>query len=286
ALRTARAPGRRPPAPPPGRWRRAPPWLTLLLAIVRRPGRVTETTRLLRTRQLQQRVEGAWMRIDVGAPIAQPGEARGHRAQREVLGTARLELLPGDRCRDARVWLRTDRIRARDRAILGVLIVVDEDAVALLLPPLAGRQTGRTALHLAREGERRATDLVERPATLEADVHVHAARARGLRPSDEVEVAQDLAHHPGDLDDLGPFDPGHRIEVDAQLVRMLEVIGPHGMRMQLETGEVRHPGERRAVARHHLVRGATRREGDGADLDPRGPARRRPLLVEELPVDA
>src|SRR5262245_36879319 len=121
------------------------------------------------------------MCIDVGVPITQPGEARRHGAQREVLGTARRELLPGDGCRDARVGLRTDRVRTRHRAILGVLIVVDEDAVALLLPPLAGRQTRGTALDLARESERRAPNLVERPATLKADVHVHAARTRGLR---------------------------------------------------------------------------------------------------------
>ena len=53
--------------------------------------------------------------------------------------------------------------------------------------------------------------------------------------------------------DLGPLHARHRIEVDAQLVGMLEVLGAHRVRVQLQAGEVREPGERRGVARHDLL---------------------------------
>src|SRR5437588_10664193 len=108
------------------------------------------------------------MAVDVGVPVADRGEARGHRAQRELLGRALGELVPGDRRRDARVDGRPYRVRARDGAVLRVLVVVDEDAVALLLPPLARRERRCAPLDLAREGQRGTPHLAERPAALDA----------------------------------------------------------------------------------------------------------------------
>ena len=46
--------------------------------------------------------------------------------------------LPVERRRHPRVGLRPHRVGGGDGAVLRVLVVVDEDAVALLLPPLAG----------------------------------------------------------------------------------------------------------------------------------------------------
>ena len=37
----------------------------------------------------------------------------------------------------------------------------------------------------------------------------------------------------------------------------IEVVGAHGMRMQLQAGEVRHPQQRRRVARHDFFRRAS-----------------------------
>ena len=78
----------------------------------------------------------------------------------------------------------------------------------------------------------------------------------------------------------------HRIEVDAQLVRMVEILRADRMRMQLEAREVRHPREVGRVPRNDLVGGAARRKADRDDLDPRRARLRRALLEEELPVDA
>ena len=53
--------------------------------------------------------------------------------------------------------------------------------------------------------------------------------------------------------------PGAGIEVDAQLVGMIEVVGAHGVRVQVDAAEVHDPEELRRVAHDDLVRGAARR---------------------------
>ena len=65
-----------------------------------------------------------------------------------------------------------------------------------------------------------------------------------------------LQHLPGDqrdLDDLPPGDAGHRVEVDPQLVGVVEVLGAHRVRVEVDAAEVDHPGERRGVADDDLV---------------------------------
>ena len=69
-----------------------------------------------------------------------------------------------------------------------------------------------------------------------------------------------LAHDARDLLQLRPLDARHRIEVDAQLVRMIEILGAHRMRVELEAAEVRHPRQRGRVARHDLLRRRGRTE--------------------------
>ena len=66
------------------------------------------------------------------------------------------------------------------------------------------------------------------------------------------------AHPTGGMSAGGkrPLDPRHRIEINAELVRMIEIVGAHRMRVKLEAGEVGHPHERRRVAGHDLLRAA------------------------------
>ena len=68
------------------------------------------------------------------------------------------------------------RIGRRNRAVLRVLVVVDEDAVPLFLPPFAGGQLRRAPLDLARQRQRGAAHLVEAP-------RLRCARSRGCRAS-------------------------------------------------------------------------------------------------------
>ena len=92
-------------------------------------------------------------------------------------------------------------------------------------------------------------------------------------------------HDVRDLLDLRPLDAGHGIEVDAQLVRVIEIVGPHRVRVQLEAREVGHPDERGGVARDETS--AVRPDGKCSDTTSIHSGRDSgALLVEELAADA
>ena len=89
-----------------------------------------------------------------------------------------------------------------------------------------------------------------------------------------------------DLADLRPLDARHRIEIHAQFVGVIEIVGAHRVRMQLQAGEVGHPQQRGGIAWHDLVGAAAGRKAQRHHLDPWRPRFRSALLIEELPVDA
>ena len=84
---------------------------------------------------------------------------------------------------------------------------------------------------------------------------MHAARSRRLRPADDAEVVERGAHHLSDSANLGPVDARHGIQIDAQFVGMIEIVGADGMGMQFQARQIRHPAERRGVARDDFFRG-------------------------------
>ena len=182
---------------------------------------------------------------------------------------------------------RPHGVRGGDRAVLGVLVVVEKHALAFFLPPLARRAPGHAPLDFARQRQRGATHLVERPAPLDAHVDVHAARARGLRPAHQAEVLERRPDHAGDLANLRPLHAGHRIEIDAQLVGMVEVVGANRVRVQFEAGEVGHPHERRRLAAARSLRPCGPTGNFSSTTSSHGGSRlRRALLEEELAADA
>src|SRR5690606_4735600 len=128
--------------------------------------------------------------------------------------------------------------------------------------------------------------LVERPTRLDAHVDVEAALAGRLRPAPKPELVERLPDDASDLPYLRPPDARRRIEIDAQLVRMLEVLGTHGMRMKLEAREIREPDERSRIARHDLFGRSPGREAKLDDVDPVGTLLRGTLLIEECALDA
>jgi len=174
------------------------------------------------------------MEVDVGVAIADAREARGHRAQGELFRPAVVELVQesGAETRPSGLG-RTEYALATVRSF-AFWVVVEEHALPLLLPPVAGGQGGRAPLHLAGQGQRRPADLIEDPAAMDAHDDVDAARTRGLGPAHEAEVGQDLVDDARDLADLRPLHAGHGIEVDTQLVGMVEVVRTHGVRVELE----------------------------------------------------
>ena len=85
-----------------------------------------------------------------------------------------------------------------------------------------------------------------------------------------------------------PGHPGHGIQVHAQLVGVIEILGPDRVRVEVDAAEVADPGEARGVIDDDLVGGPAGREGQGRGPDELGQVLRRPLLEERLargPID-
>jgi len=100
-----------------------------------------------------------------------------YRRDREIAQFALGQLVPGHRRRDASVGHRPHRVRRCDRSILGVLVVVDEDAVALFLPPLARAICGarRSTSRARARAERRTSSKDQRRS--DPNVDMDSARA-------------------------------------------------------------------------------------------------------------
>ena len=141
-----------------------------------------------------------------------------------------------------RVGTRPDRVGRGDRAVAGVLVVVDEDLLAaLLLPPRRRDQVRRPALDLAGEGQRGAADLGERPSAARSAGDVDAAVAGRLRPADVADLVEHLAHDRGDRLGVGEVGARLRVEVDAQLVRLLGVGAAGGPGMEVDACDIAPP---------------------------------------------
>src|SRR5215211_1733361 len=147
---------------------------------VRRPWCDAQALLLVAPREVVQRVERAGVRLDVRRRVAPLGQERGDGLEAQVAGLGVGHVLPAQGGRDARVRRRAHGPAGSHRPISRVLVVVDEHAVALLLPPPARGEVGDAALHLPRERERSPADLSVIPPRLDADVDVDPLRARGL----------------------------------------------------------------------------------------------------------
>src|SRR5438034_2399158 len=124
------------------------------LAVMRRPGCIALPIALVCRHQLEQRLQRVGPAIDSLVRVAALFETQRHRLQREVSRIAGLELIPLDRRGYGRLGCRPYRICAGDRPIARILVVVDENAVAFLLPPLRRRELRRAALHFTCQRER------------------------------------------------------------------------------------------------------------------------------------
>ena len=253
---------------------------------MRRPRRVGHARRLVPGRQCEQPVQRPGRLVHLRPGVADSREPRRDGVDRVLRRIARRHLRPGQRRGHPGVSDRADGVGGRDRAVLGVLVVVHEDAVPLFFPPLGRGQVGRPPLDLPRHRHGRAAHVAERPARLDPGVDVHAARPGGLRPAGQPEIRQHVSGHHGHVPDLRPFHAGHGIQVDSELVRVVHVGRADRMRVQVDAAEVDHPGQRGLVRDHHLVRGAAGGKAELDGLDPVRPLVRGPLLEERLALRA
>ncbi len=228
--------------------------LALHLAKVRRPRRVSESRGFIGRRQLQQLLQRAWFIIHSRMRIAQLRESRGNRQDGEIGRVAIGNFIPIERRRYARVGDGSDRIRRAGSSILGVLVIVEEYAVAFLLPPLGTGQDGNPALHCSRKRYGRAPNFGEGPARLDPRINVHSARAASLRPAAQSHFLEECLHLQTDGTNIVPTDARSGIKIDAQLVGMIQISRSHRMRVQLNATQVHNPGKSGSVVHDELFR--------------------------------
>ncbi len=77
-----------------------------------------------------------------------------------------------------------------------------------------------------------------------------------------------------------------RVEVEAQLVGVVDVVAPHRPRVERDRAELRGPGDDGELGGRDLVGGAAGGERDVRGLDVVGSALRHALLVERLALEA
>src|SRR5919204_1318091 len=194
--------------------------LVRLLRIDRRPGRVHETGGPIPLVQLEQRLERLRLLVHALPRVPVGAQPFGHRRDRQSVRVQRVDLVPGQRRRHLRTGTGADRPRAEDGLVRRVLVVVDEDAAAaLLLPPRCGEQLGTAPLELARDCDGCRTHFVGVPARLEPDVNVEAAVPGRLWIADDPELVEQAA----ELRRRGPHvvevHARLRVEVETELVR-------------------------------------------------------------------
>ena len=110
----------------------------------------------------------------------------------------------------------------------------------------------------------------------EPDVFGHAERPASVRTSGDER----------DVDDLLPLDAGHRVQVDAQLGGVLEVLSQDWVRVEVHAAEVDDPSQPGLVAHDDLGRRGPRRVVQLSDLQPLRPRGRGPLLEHRLLANA
>ena len=160
-----------------------------------------------------------------------------------------VDLVPAERRRDRRVWLRSDRVHGGDRLALAVLVRVDQDPAAARLRPLGRRELRVRARDRARDDLREPTRVVVGRAPVERDEHVKALAARRLRERLERERVEQLLEDQRDLDRLRPRHLGRRVEIEEDEVRPVGLVDARVPRVHVDAAHVHHPEQRRARRR-------------------------------------
>jgi len=203
-----------------------------------------------------------WRRADRRSPRSASNGEHG-----KIGGIASGDFTPVQRSRHAGVGKGARSMRA-SRSILRVLVVVEEYAVPFLFPPLRACKRWRATLDGPRQCEaaRRTSLNVQRVGFARS----HAfPRSAGLgQPVSPISSSRAFTSNATVRTSSSPRRD--RIEVDAQFVRMVQISGAHGMRMQLDTSQIDDPSETSGVVNDNLLCRAPRWKRQRHCSQPRG----------------
>ena len=146
------------------------------------------------------------------------------------------------------------------------------------------RSCGACCDHALGERGGEGADLLERRAALERHPDVEPARPGGLEEGHEAALLEQVAGRARGALDLGEVVVG-RIEVDHQPVGMVDPIGAREPDVEGQAGLVGEVGERRRIARQHVLDLAVLL-GDARAADPARKVGAGVLLHEALGPDA
>ena len=213
--------------------------------------------------------------VDRRRRVAALAQARRDRVEPQLRGVDVVDLVPVERAGHARVGHGAHRVGGGDRAVARVLVVVDEDADALLLPPACWSRVPASAARpraraRPRRGARRRSRAAGWMRTLTWMPREPEVFGKPVSP-----CSASTSRTPcGDGADLVEADLRRRVEVDAQLVGMVEVAAAHRPRVPVDHAEVDAPGEVRA-RRRRRARARCARWGSGPSRSAATPARCR-----------
>src|SRR5690349_13065048 len=173
--------------------------------------------------------------------IPDVGEALRNREYSEVCGVAVRHFVPEERRGHPSIRERSNGIGGTRGSIFGVLVVIEKYAMTLLLPPLRCRQLRHATLDLTRQRDGRTANFNEGPSLVNPRIDMHAARTAGLRPSLKTSLIEKRLHFECDTTHVFPGNAGTRIQIDAQFVRMVEITGPYGVRMEFDATKIDDP---------------------------------------------
>lgn len=260
--------------------------LAFHLAEMRGPRGVAETLSIVLCREFKQPIEGTGFGVHLPMRIAESGEACWYGKHREVGGLTVGDLLPREGCGDAGIGQRADGVGRTGGAILGVLVVVEEHAVAFLFPPFGTGQGGNAAFNGAGEGQGGAAHVGKGPARLDAHVNVHAARAAGFGPAAQSHFLEECVHFEGDSADVGPSDTGAGIQVNSQFIGVVEIGRAYRVRVEFQAAEINDPGKAGGIVDDDFLGGAAGGKGESHRAEPGGEAGGGAFLIKGLPLGA
>ncbi len=195
------------------------------------------------------------------------------------------ELAPGAGCRNGGKFAAAQRIRCDRRLGAVVLAPVEQHlAGAQRLLHVADHEVRMIGLHRSGEFVSNGRHLIGGLLAVEGRVEVDAFAAARHRHDRQPHVAEDLAHHPGDLRALGKPGTLPGIEVEHEPVGVPRRAGtpePPLRNVDLECGDLAEPDQCRRVVDERVVVAVIFMR-DGAALDPRRGRIVEVLLEEHL----